>query len=124
MLMALGQFAFEIGTAPYLELRRRTEWRHAETQRFGARPASQYLGPGAETISLAGVIFPGVAGRHAALATLRAMGDEGEAHPLVDGRGLVHGDFAIVGLDETQSHFIDTGEPRKADFTLELRRIA
>ncbi len=124
MLMALGLFAFEIGTAPYLELARKTEWRHAETARFGARPASQYCGPGADTFSLSGIVLPGVAGRHSALRTLREMGDTGEAQTLVAADGLVHGDVVIVSLDERQSEFIDTGVARKADFTLELRRIA
>jgi len=124
MLMALGQFAFEIGSAPYLELRRRTDWRHAESPRVGARPASQYLGPGSDKITLAGVILPGLAGRHSALRTLRTMGDDGEAHPLVDAQGLVHGDFVIESIDEAQSLFIDTGQPRRADFTIELRRVA
>jgi phage protein U len=124
MLMALGQFAFEIGSAPYLELRRRTEWRHAQSSRVGARPASQFVGPGDDTISLAGVILPGMAGRHSALRTLRAMGDDGEALPLVDAQGLVHGDFVIEALEETQSEFIDTGIARKADFSIDLRRVA
>uniref|UniRef100_A0A6M3XMY5 Tail protein n=1 Tax=viral metagenome TaxID=1070528 RepID=A0A6M3XMY5_9ZZZZ len=124
MLMALGQFAFEIGTAAYQELARKTEWRHAETPRFGARPASQYLGPGAETISLKGVILPGLSGKHSAIATLRALGDEGDALPLVDAQGLVHGDFVILSIDESHSHFIDTGQARRADFAIELRRVA
>ena len=124
MLMALGQFAFEIGTAPYQELRRRTEWRHAQSARVGARPASQYVGPGDDTISLTGVLLPGLAGRHSAIRTLRTMGDEGEALPLVDAQGLVHGDFVIEAIDETQSEFIDTGIARRAEFSIELRRVA
>lgn len=124
MLMALGQFTFEIGTAPYRELARSTEYRHAESPRFGARPASQFLGPGNESIRLAGAIVPGLAGRHAALVTLRDMAATGEAQPLVDSSGVVHGDFVILTIDETQSEFIDTGAARKADFTIELRRVA
>ena len=124
MLMALGQFAFEIGSAAYVELRRSTEWRHAETPRFGARAASQYLGPGSETIGLTGAILPGISGKHSALVTLRSMGDDGEARPLVDAQGIVHGNFVIVSIEEGQTHFIDTGQPRKADFSIELRRVS
>ena len=124
MLLALRQFAFEIGTAAYQELARKTEWRHAESPRFGARPASQFLGVGSESVSLKGVILPGLSGKHSAIVTLRAMGDEGEAYTLVDAQGLIHGDFAILSIDETQTHFIDTGQPRRADFSIELRRVA
>ena len=123
MLMALGLFTFEIGTAAFQDLVRRTEWRHAETPRFGARPASQFLGPGAETFSLSGIVLPGLSGRHSAIRTLRDMAASGEAHALVDARGTVHGDCVIVSLDERQSEFLNTGEARRADFTLELRRI-
>lgn len=124
MLLALGQFAFEIGTAAYQELARKTEWRHAETPRFGARPASQFLGVGSESVSLKGVILPGLSGKHSAIVTLRAMGDDGDAYTLVDAQGLVHGDFVILSIDETQTHFIDTGQARRADFSIELRRVA
>lgn len=124
MLMSLGLFAFEIGTAAYQELNRKTDWRHAESPRFGALPASQFLGPGSEAISLTGAILPGLSGKHSALTTLRDMAGEGEAYSLVDARGQVHGNFVILSIEERQSHFIDTGQPRKADFAIELRRIA
>ncbi len=124
MLMSLGMFAFELGTATYQELARKTDWRHAETPRFGARPAGQFLGPGQDNISLSGVIFPGVSGKHEALRTLRSLGDQGESAPLVDAIGRVHGDFVILSIDERQSVFLDNGVARKADFTIELRRMA
>lgn len=124
MLMALGQFVFEIGSAPYRELSRQTEYRHEETARFGARPASQYVGPGGENVNLTGAIFPGLAGTHSAIETLRQMAGTGEAQPLVDGDGNVHGDFVILSIDETRSEFIDTGAARKSDFTISLRRTA
>ena len=123
MLLALGQFVFEIGSAPFNELGRQTAYRHEESQRFGARPASQFTGPGAETVSLRGAIYPGLAGRHAALDTLRGMAASGEGQDMVDGDGVVHGQFVILSVDETRSEFLDTGGARKADFTLSLRRI-
>ena len=124
MLMAWGQFVFEIGSAPYRELSRQTEYRHEESARFGALPASQYVGPGAENISLAGAIYPGLAGAHSSLDTLREMAATGEAQSLVDGNGTVHGEFVILSIDETQTEFIDTGGARKADFTIAFRRRA
>lgn len=123
MLVSLGLFAFEIGSAPLQQLARKSEWRHAEAERVGMAPASQFLGPASEAISLSGIIAPGVAGRHSSLRTLREMASEGEAHPLVDAAGYVYGDFVILSLDETRSHFIDTGEARRADFSIELRSV-
>jgi phage protein U len=52
MLMSLGMFAFALPTLAHDELQRRMDWRHARTARIGARDATQYVGPGDETISL------------------------------------------------------------------------
>lgn len=123
MLMALGMFGFELPTLAFQELAKRTEWRHATSDRFGARPASQYLGPGADTVTLSGTLLPGVSGTFASIETLKGMGNQGEAFPLVDGTGRVHGAFVILSIDERQSMFIREGLPRKTDFTIELRRV-
>lgn len=123
MLMSLGMFAFEMGTLPYQELVRKTEWRHGSTPRFGARDASQYIGPGADQISLSGAIYPGVGGSHQSLRDLRDMGDQGEAWPLVDGTGRQLGVFTIGSIEERQAVFTVDGVPRTADFTIELSRI-
>lgn len=124
MLIALGLFAFEIGTAPFQQLARKSAWRHSENERVGAAPASQYVGPASETITLSGIIAPGIAGTHSSIRTLREMAQAGEAHVLVDAQGYVYGDFVILSLDETRSEFIHTGEARKADFSIELRSIS
>lgn len=123
MLLALGQFTFEIGTAAFLELSRRREWRHEAGDRIGAPPAYQALGSGAEPITLSGIVAPGVTGRHSALDTLEAMGDANEALPLVDAQGRIYGQFVIIALDRKTSDFLGTGEARRADFTLELTRV-
>ncbi|WP_454886152.1 phage tail protein [Sphingomonas oryzagri] len=123
MLAALGLFVFELGTLPYDELRRRAEWRHATAARVGARPASQYIGPGEDAISLSGALVPELAGSQSAIEVVRAMADEGEAWPLVDGEGRVFGLYVIRGLDERQGAFIATGLPRRIEFSLDLERI-
>jgi phage protein U len=123
MLAALGLFVFEMGSMPYDELRRRAEWRHATAARVGARPASQYVGPGEDTISLSGALVPELAGSQSAIETIRTMADEGDAWPLVDGEGRVFGVYVIRGLEERQSGFIATGLPRRIEFALDLERI-
>ena len=55
MMMSLGMFTFGLPTLAYQELKRRTDWRHARQTRIGARDATQYVGPGEDTITLSGV---------------------------------------------------------------------
>jgi len=122
MLMALGMFVFELPALVYQELERRTDWRHGQTSRVGARAANQFLGPGEDVVTLTGSI-PLELGDLAALETLREMGDAGDAYPLVDGRGKVHGLHVICDLAERQSHVLADGTPRITDFTLTLRHV-
>lgn len=125
MMLALDMFAFEIGTLPYQELKRKWEWRHAQSDRFGALPAAQFVGPGPETVSLSGALIPGEhIGSYSAIETLRELADTGDAYSLVSGIGEVLGDFFIRSIDTTQSLFFVDGVARKADFSLELERAA
>ena len=125
MMLALDMFAFEIGTLPYQELRRRWEWRHAQSDRFGARPASQFVGPGPENVSLTGALIPGEGvGSYSSIDTLRTMADEGDAYSLVSGIGEVLGDFVIRSMETTSALFFVDGVARKADFSIELERTA
>lgn len=123
MLMALDMFAFEIGTLPYQELQRRWSWRHAQAERFGARPASQFLGPGAEDIELTGALHPGEGiGAYSAIDTLRDMAGTGDAFTLVTGVGEVLGEFFIRGIELRQDLFFVDGAARRSDFRLTLER--
>lgn len=123
MMMALGMFVFSMDTAPFSEIQRRTGWRHGLNSRVGARPAGQFAGPGDDLITLPGTIAYGVLTPPGALDELRAMGDRGQAWPLVDGAGHVYGAFVIEGLDETRRALWPDGTPRMSDFTLSLRRM-
>lgn len=123
MLLSLGMFAFSIDDALFDQLRRRRTWRHPSGDRVGARPSSQFAGPGDDLITLAGLLAPGQIGRADALEDLAAMADTGEAYPLVDGEGYVYGAFVIEGLDESKKFFGVTGQARSNDFTLDLKRV-
>jgi phage protein U len=121
MLMALGQFVFQLPTLAYHELQRSTEWRHAANSRVGARDALQFIGPGEDTITLSGTLVPEIAGTLDSLRQLRAMAEAGDAYALVDGTGRVMGAWVITSLNETGSAFVDVGVARKTDFTLTLK---
>jgi len=121
-LMTLGMFVFSMDTALYDALSRSREWRHATAERFGAREASQFLGPGADNVSLSGRIVPEIAGRYSALETLADMAAAGDAYPLIDGLGRILGHYRIVRLDEDHAVIMAGGIPRNIAFRLELER--
>lgn len=123
MMMSLGQFVFSLETLAYQSLQRATDWRHAQNSRVGARAASQFVGPGDDTITLEGVLLPDVAGTRSSLDTLRSMGDDGAAWPLVDGNGVVYGAFVLLSVHDTGTLFFQDGTPRRTEFSIELRRV-
>jgi phage protein U len=122
-LMSLGLFVFELATLPFSEMQRRSDWRHARNDRVGARAAAQYVGPGEDNITLSGVLMPEAAGTLDSIETLRAMADNGDAYPLIDGLGRIVGQYVITALDERKTHFLDNGVARKTDFALDLARV-
>lgn len=122
-LMALGMFLFEIGTLPYDEMQRKADWQHARSARVGARDATQYTGPGDETVSLAGAVYAEIADGRVSLDELCTMADDGEALPLVDGSGTVYGNFVITSIDERHAFLMSDGRARRIDFGIDLLRV-
>lgn len=121
-LMTLGMFVFSIDTALYEALTRSREWRHATAERFGARAAAQYVGPGADNIGISGRIVPEIAGRYSAIETLADMAAAGETYPLMDGQGRILGHYRIVRIDEDHVAIMAGGLPRQVAFRIELER--
>lgn len=122
MMMSLGVFAFSIRTAAYTDLNRQMSWRHPGSERVGARSATQFTGPGDDTISLSGLIAPDITGSQTSLDVLRDMAEQGRAWPLVDGTGTVFGAYVIEAINETQSLFFRDGTPRRREFQINLKR--
>ena len=123
MMLSLGTFVFSLPTLAYQQLQRQRAWRHASSERVGARAASQYVGPGEETIDLSGIVAPELTGTPASLETLRRMADEGRPCSLVDGTGVVYGAYVIVSLSETRTLFFVDGAARRIEFQLQLKRV-
>lgn len=123
MLMALGMFVFETRTVPYQELKRITEWRHASQSRVGDRPAYQFVGPGADTITLTGALLPSFTGGRLSLDELREMADQGSAWPLVEGTGRQYGLWVVTRVEETSTHFFRDGAAEKIDFVVTLEHV-
>lgn len=123
-LMSWGLFVFGLENAAYSSYQRRRDWRHARTDRFGARPATQFVGPGEDDVSLFGSLIPEVAGKFGAMETLAEMAATGDPQSLIDGRGTVWGEYVLVALDETGRNIIAGGIARTIDFTIDLKRVA
>jgi phage protein U len=123
MMMALGLFVFATQTLPYQQLQRTTSWRHPSNSRLGLRPARQFLGPGDDSITLSGTLYPELTGGRVSLAMVRAMAETGRAWPLIEGSGAFYGLWVIESVDETGSVFFADGSARKIDFSLKLARV-
>lgn len=123
MLMSLGMFPFSLSTLAHEDLSRRTAWRHATAQRVGARDATQYVGPGEESISFGGTAHADLTDGRAQLDRLREMANTGQAWPLVDGTGTVFGAFIIQTLDEKHKALFPDGTARAIDFSIDLLRV-
>lgn len=122
VMLQLGSFQFGVSTAAYQTLQRTTEYRWPSQDRFGQMAALQYVGPGSDSITLPGVIYPEWRGGLAVVDGLRRLADQGRPQRMVDGRGTILGRWVIERVEEKQSVFADAGVPRKVEFTLNLRR--
>lgn len=120
MLMQLGSYQFELNTALYQELTRRTEYRWATKQRHGLRPAKQFLGYGDDTISLTGVVYPDFRGGYGQVDGMREMAATGEPQLMVSGDGIIFGFWVIELVEEVQKHITKLGAPLKQEFMMEL----
>ncbi|WBQ15965.1 phage tail protein [Sphingobium yanoikuyae] len=123
MLMALGMFIFDLPTLAHDELQRRASWRHARSPRVGARDATQFVGPGEETVSLSGAVYAEITDGRVSIDDLRTMAASGEAWPLLDGTGTVFGDYVIEAIDERHAYLMTDGRAQRIDFAIDLLRV-
>ena len=123
MMMILGMFPFFRETLPYDDLQHKMSWRHPGNSRVGMRPASQFIGPDDETITLAARLLPAITGGRLTIAMLQAMASTGKAFPLIEGTGLFYGLFVIESIDTKASVFFRDGAARAIDCTVSLKRV-
>ena len=118
-VLALGRFSFGVSSAAYQRLQRQTDFRWTAADRFGRRPSQQYLGPGADSITLDGALLPEL-GDHSSIRILRDLAASGEPQALVDGAGRVYGRWAVTSISETQELLHSDGTPRKRSFSIKM----
>lgn len=122
MMMQLGEYQFGISTAAYQELTRSAEYRWAAHELLGKLAALQFTGPGGETMSLPGVIYPEWNGGFGQVDAMRAEAAKGKPLALVDGDGGNMGRWVIERVEETQTVFAAGGKPRRVEFNISMRR--
>lgn len=122
IMMILGSFRFSISTAAYKDLTRSTEYRWTAQDVFGVLPRLQFTGPGADSMTLEGSIFPEYRGGLGQLNSMRALAGTGKPQRMIDGNGRILGRFVIERVQEKQTIFAAFGVPKQQDFTLQLKR--
>ncbi|WP_390624922.1 phage tail protein [Pseudorhizobium xiangyangii] len=108
-------------TAAYQNLNRSDEYRWESQTRIGRHPAMQFIGEGHTTFNLEGVIYPHWRGGLGQIEKMRTAAKLGSPLFLVSGYGKIFGRFVVMKIDETQTHLLPNGAPRKQEFALELK---
>lgn len=124
VMLQLGAYQFGLNTAAFQGLQRSDDYRWPEQGRLGREAALQFVGPGATTINLDGVIYPEWRGGTGQLDAMRAEAGKGRPLVLVDGLGKAHGMWVIERIDETQGTFAAGGVARRIEFTMQLKRYS
>lgn len=121
VMLSLGSYQFSINTAAYQELMRSTSYRWPSQERFGQHAARQFTGPGEDSMTLTGVVYPEWRGGVGQLNELRTLASSGEPLLLVSGTGDVLGRWVIEKIDERQSIFSGEGVARRQGFTMNIQ---
>lgn len=115
-------YYFNLDTAAFDELQRRTAFRWTGQERLTRDIAQQAVGQGEDTLSIKGAVFPLFKGGISQLEALRTIGRQLLPVSLTTGYGAVLGSWCLQKIDEDQSALLAGGIPRKQAFTLEFTK--
>lgn len=113
-------FYFNLDTAAFDELSRKTAYRWQGQERLTRDIAQQGVGQGEDRLTIKGAIFPTFKGGIGQLDALRAIARELKPMMLTTGYGSVLGSWCLVSVDEEQASLLAGGIPRKQSFSLEF----
>jgi len=119
-LYQLGDFQFSLLNGAPQTLDWDASYRWEEQGRLLRDPAQQFLGPGAQDITMEGVLYPGFSGRQGTVEELRAIARAGKPLMLSDGLGRIYGKWAIKQLREGRGVFAPGGAARQITFSVQL----
>lgn len=115
-------YYFNLDTAAFDELQRRTAYRWAGQERLTREISQQAVGQGEDSLTIKGAVFPLFKGGISQLDALRAIGRQLLPVSLTTGYGAVLGNWCLQKIDEDQSSLLAGGIPRKQGFTLEFTK--
>lgn len=116
----LKPYYFNLDTAAFDDLTRKTGYRWAGQERLTREIAQQAVGQGEDKLTIKGAIFPLFKGGIGQLNTLRSIGRRLQPLTLTTGYGEVLGSWCLLSVDEEQGALLAGGIPRKQSFTLEF----
>ena len=119
-LFQLGSFQFDLPNGVPQSVDWDAGYRWEEQGRLLRDPAQQFVGPGSQTITLDGVLFPGFSGKQGTLSDLRNLARTGKPLMLTDGLGKVYGKWGIKQVREGKSTFAPGGGARQITFNVQL----
>lgn len=122
VMMQLGLLQFSLDTAAYQRLFRSTEYKWARQARIGTNDALQFVGYGADSIDIEGVIYPHFRGGLKQVDKMRSQSSLGLPVPLVTGQGKVLGLWVVETISEGQEVFAKQGIPMRQEFTMRIAR--
>lgn len=119
----LGRHVFGLTTASVDTLNRVWNFRWASQDRLGLHPTKQFTGPGNQTFSIPGMIYPGEIGDPYFIEEIAKDGDKG--HPLllvtnIKDVGRVYGYWCLEGCQETSGNLDYRNQARTISFSLSL----
>lgn len=120
LLFLLGPFMFSTSTAAPSNWHRSSDYSWAAQVRLGRDVGRQFVGKGNDSITINGLIYTGFRGGVAQVEYLRTMAAQGLPMPLVDGRGVVWGQWCIVNVTEDADNFRTDGTPRRMRYSITL----
>ncbi len=124
VMMMLGAFKFSLNTAAMQDVDRSTGYRWPAQERIGKLDALQFTGPGADTITLPGVVYPDFRGGAGQIEQLRGLARKGAPLRLIAGTGAVLGMWVIENVRERQSAFKPDASFRRQEFEVSLRKFS
>ncbi|MGB5954193.1 phage tail protein [Pseudomonas sp.] len=116
----LKPYYFNLDTAAFDELTRKTAFRWAGQERLTREIAQQAVGQGEDRLTIKGAIFPLFRGGIGQLNELRSIGRRLQPLTLTTGYGEVLGTWCLLSVDEEQGALLAGGIPRKQSFSLEF----
>lgn len=123
VMLMLGGFKFSLNTAVFQTMQRATSYRWPSQERMGQYDAKQFTGPGDDSITLPGIVFPEFRGGAWQIEDLRSLASEGRPLQLISSAGYILGVWVIDRIEETQAEFNPDGSFRKQEFTVNISRF-